>query len=244
MLLPATTFPPANFDLASNKIPILLRTLCVTGHYQAAVGGNKGHGHGKHSVNISAPTASGTVAADARAKSGLARYDSPFSLFFVHMVALLKKRYLTFRRDKKIFAFVVLMPALFVFAGIMIVRIDNQSDQPSLRLTPEASCVCACIPVCFFSHFLLSWCSSVRRRHSAAPTRLHDGVQFFEPDTDSETLDHLPVFPLHPLDRADIDSVGFCLVLFRSNTTRGGRLSHTPSSAPTRSQGVPVIRPS
>lgn len=72
-------------------------------------------------------------------------------------MALLKKRLLTFKRDKKMWAFVVLMPAFFVLAGILILKSVGTYPEPSLLLTPEVServrryvgescveCVCVC----------------------------------------------------------------------------------------------------
>ncbi|CAN0577804.1 unnamed protein product, partial [Laminaria digitata] len=46
--------------------------------------------------------------------------DHTKPLFGAHMAALTKKRFLTFKRDKKMWAFVVLMPAFFVLIGILI----------------------------------------------------------------------------------------------------------------------------
>lgn len=67
--------------------------------------------------------------------------DHSKSLFGEHMKALLKKRLLTFRRDKKMWAFVVLMPALFVLVGTLILLALSVSDEPSLLLTPEVTSV-------------------------------------------------------------------------------------------------------
>lgn len=52
-------------------------------------------------------------------------------------MALLKKRFLTFRRDKKMWIFVVLMPLLFVGVGTLIILGFEQDDQPSLTLSPK-----------------------------------------------------------------------------------------------------------
>lgn len=52
-------------------------------------------------------------------------------------MALLKKRFLTFRRDKKMWMFVVFMPLLFVGAGTLIVLALEQEDQPALTLSPQ-----------------------------------------------------------------------------------------------------------
>lgn len=65
--------------------------------------------------------------------------DHSRPLFREHMVALLKKRLLTFKRDKKMWAFVVLMPALFVLIGVLILLSVTSKDEPSLLLTPEVS---------------------------------------------------------------------------------------------------------
>lgn len=56
-----------------------------------------------------------------------------------HMKALFKKRLLTFKRDKKMWAFVVLMPALLVLAGVLILLSVASTDEPALLLTPEVS---------------------------------------------------------------------------------------------------------
>lgn len=71
--------------------------------------------------------------------------DRSKSLFGVHMVALLNKRLLTFKRDKKMWAFIVLMPAFFVLIGILILRLVSQTDEPSLFLTPTVSAVPGCV---------------------------------------------------------------------------------------------------
>ena len=67
--------------------------------------------------------------------------DRSKSLFGRHMLALLKKRLLTFKRDKKMWAFVVLMPALFVLAGTLILMALSTSNEPAILLTPEVSAV-------------------------------------------------------------------------------------------------------
>lgn len=61
------------------------------------------------------------------------------ALFVGHMVALLKKRLLTFKRDKKMWAFVVLMPALFVLFGILILTSVGSYSEPAILLTPAVS---------------------------------------------------------------------------------------------------------
>ncbi|CAM9216451.1 unnamed protein product [Ectocarpus fasciculatus] len=63
--------------------------------------------------------------------------DRSKPLFGRHMMALLKKRFLTFRRDKKMWAFVVLMPALFVLIGVLILLAVAATNEPSILLTPE-----------------------------------------------------------------------------------------------------------
>lgn len=65
--------------------------------------------------------------------------DRSKSLFGRHMVALLKKRLLTFKRDKKMWAFVVLMPALFVLVGILILASVGTYSEPAIVLTPKVS---------------------------------------------------------------------------------------------------------
>ncbi len=72
--------------------------------------------------------------------------DRSKSLFVRHMGALLRKRLLTFRRDKKMWAFVVLMPALFVLVGILILTSVGSYSEPSILLTPAVSLL-------FFSNF-------------------------------------------------------------------------------------------
>ena len=67
--------------------------------------------------------------------------DRSKSLFGRHMVALLKKRLLTFKRDKKMWAFVVLMPALFVLFGILILTSVSSYSEPAILLTPAVSAV-------------------------------------------------------------------------------------------------------
>lgn len=78
-------------------------------------------------------------------------------LFGEHVAALLKKRLLTFGRDKKMWAFVVLMPALFVLAGTLVLLSVETSDEPALLLTPTVRMVCSmvCVPV-FLSVFSVS----------------------------------------------------------------------------------------
>ncbi|CAN0244543.1 unnamed protein product, partial [Hapterophycus canaliculatus] len=61
--------------------------------------------------------------------------DRSKSLFGRHMMALFKKRLLTFKRDKKMWAFVVVMPALFVLIGVLILLSVASTNEPSLLLT-------------------------------------------------------------------------------------------------------------
>lgn len=65
--------------------------------------------------------------------------DRSKSLFGVHMKTLLHKRFLTFRRDKKMWAFVVFVPALFVLLGIIILLSVTAKDEPNLEMTPMVS---------------------------------------------------------------------------------------------------------
>ena len=70
--------------------------------------------------------------------------DRSKSLFIPHLAALTKKRFLTFKRDKKMWAFVVLMPAVFVVVGILIMQSVQSYSEPSLLLTPAVSCLVLC----------------------------------------------------------------------------------------------------
>lgn len=57
------------------------------------------------------------------------------------MAALTKKRFLTFRREKKMWAFVVFMPALFVLGGVLIMQFETMFSEPSLLvLSPTVGC--------------------------------------------------------------------------------------------------------
>ena len=67
--------------------------------------------------------------------------DRSKSLFGRHMAALLKKRLLTFKRDKKMWAFIVLMPAFFVLIGILVLELVSQTNEPARLLTPTVSAV-------------------------------------------------------------------------------------------------------
>lgn len=57
----------------------------------------------------------------------------------MHLKALLRKRYLTFKRDKKMWAFIVFMPALFVLIGELIMLSVGDENDPALHLTPMVS---------------------------------------------------------------------------------------------------------
>lgn len=75
------------------------------------------------------------------------------------MVALLKKRLLTFKRDKKMWAFVVLMPAVFVLVGILILTSVGSYSEPDILLTPTVSAVrrvCAGLQACGRAHRIIS----------------------------------------------------------------------------------------
>ena len=60
------------------------------------------------------------------------------SNFLYQSKALLRKRLMTFARDKKMWTFVVLMPFLFVGAGTLTVLSVEVKDQPALALSPQA----------------------------------------------------------------------------------------------------------
>lgn len=77
----------------------------------------------------------GLTDAGGSGKQGLG-IDRSKPLFCSHMKALLRKRLLTFKRDKKMWAFVVFMPALFVLLGVIILLSVSTTDEPSLVLTP------------------------------------------------------------------------------------------------------------
>lgn len=70
---------------------------------------------------------------------------SATSLFFSQSLALLKKRLLTFGRDKKMWAFVVLMPLVFIGIGIALVIDFDIKDQPALALTPQVRPAVSCL---------------------------------------------------------------------------------------------------
>lgn len=66
-------------------------------------------------------------------------HDIEKIVFGMHVKALLRKRYLTFKRDKKMWAFIVFMPALFVLIGVLILLSVGDENQPALNLTPMVS---------------------------------------------------------------------------------------------------------
>lgn len=78
----------------------------------------------------------GATLAGKRAEKGI---DYNKNLFGAHMKAMLVKRLLTFRRDKKMWAFIVIVPALFVLVGIIILLVVKLPDEPSLLLTTTVS---------------------------------------------------------------------------------------------------------
>lgn len=59
------------------------------------------------------------------------------SSFLYQFMALLKKRLLTFGRDKKMWAFVVFMPFVFVGIGTLLIINFGVKDQPALALSPQ-----------------------------------------------------------------------------------------------------------
>lgn len=61
---------------------------------------------------------------------------SKTSLFGSQIFALLRKRMLTFTRDKRMWAWVIVVPALFVLLGALIVLSVELKDMPALTLTP------------------------------------------------------------------------------------------------------------
>lgn len=65
--------------------------------------------------------------------------DPSKSLFGLHMAALLRKRLLAFKRDKKMWAFILLIPAVFVLLGILVLLSISASSEPALELTPEVA---------------------------------------------------------------------------------------------------------
>ena len=69
-----------------------------------------------------------------RSKSG---FKASTSTFLYQSKALLKKRFWTFSRDKKMWIFGVFMPFIFVGAGTLIVLLFELKDQPALALSPQ-----------------------------------------------------------------------------------------------------------
>ncbi|CAN0021601.1 unnamed protein product [Pylaiella littoralis] len=90
------------------------------------------------STMMEAATFKQTGMANTSSKTEDLGIDRSKSLFGRHMMALLMKRLLTFKRDKKMWAFVVLMPALFVLIGILILLAVASTDEPSRLLTPTS----------------------------------------------------------------------------------------------------------
>ncbi|CAM9216529.1 unnamed protein product, partial [Ectocarpus fasciculatus] len=88
-----------------------------------------------HSSTMKAETAKigGNVGSGKGEGSGV---DRSKPLFGRHMMALLKKRLLTFKRDKKMWAFVVLMPAFFVLVGMLLLKTAGTYNEPAVLLTP------------------------------------------------------------------------------------------------------------
>lgn len=70
-------------------------------------------------------------------ENGHSEERSALGIFLYQSTALLKKRLLTFGRDKKMWIFVVFMPLLFVGIGTLILLAFNQKDQPALALSPQ-----------------------------------------------------------------------------------------------------------
>ncbi|CAM9541397.1 unnamed protein product [Ascophyllum nodosum] len=62
--------------------------------------------------------------------------DRSKSLFGAHIMALLWKRLLTFKRDKKMWVFSIVMPAIFVSLGIIILEASSTTSEPAILLTP------------------------------------------------------------------------------------------------------------
>ncbi len=69
-----------------------------------------------------------------RSKHG---FGASMSTFLYQSMALLKKRLMTFKRDKKMWIFGVFMPFLFVGAGTLLVLRIGAPDQPALALSPQ-----------------------------------------------------------------------------------------------------------
>lgn len=72
---------------------------------------------------------------------GKVRHDIDQSkpLFGMHMAALLRKRLLTYKRDKRMLTFTIIMPAFFVLCGILILQSMGAKSEPAVQLTPTVS---------------------------------------------------------------------------------------------------------
>lgn len=57
------------------------------------------------------------------------------STFWKHSKALLIKRWISARRDRKTIAFHLLIPAIFLFIGLLLLEIKPHPDQPSITFT-------------------------------------------------------------------------------------------------------------
>lgn len=84
--------------------------------------------------------------------SGRSAERSTSSLFFSQSKALLKKRLLTFRRDKKMWAFVIFMPIVFIGGGVALVLDFKVNDQPALALSPQVRAVVLLCHFCRGGH--------------------------------------------------------------------------------------------
>lgn len=65
--------------------------------------------------------------------------DRSKPLFGMHMAALLRKRLLTYKRDKRMLTFTIIMPAFFVLCGILILQSVGTKSEPAVQLTPTVS---------------------------------------------------------------------------------------------------------
>jgi ATP-binding cassette subfamily A (ABC1) protein 3 len=62
--------------------------------------------------------------------------DEKFALFFLHLYALIGKRYYYFRRDSKSWVFQFMVPVVFVLLGMIVMRFSPIfSDQPSIKIS-------------------------------------------------------------------------------------------------------------
>nr|XP_043635410.1 ABC transporter A family member 1 [Erigeron canadensis] len=57
------------------------------------------------------------------------------STFWKHSKALLIKRWISARRDRKTIVFQLLIPALFLFIGLLLLELKSHPDQPSITFT-------------------------------------------------------------------------------------------------------------